>query len=63
MQKWEYTTSIVFTHLISRTPLEQENARITEHLNEMGSHGWELVSAVSREGTLEHRLYFKRPIT
>ena len=63
MQKWEYITSIVFTHSVGLTSLEQENARIMEHLNEMGSHGWELVSAVSREGTLEHRLYFKRPIT
>jgi len=54
MQKWDYATSVV--------PIREDLLiEVVQKLNEMGSHGWELVSVASFDAT--HRLYFKRAIT
>jgi hypothetical protein len=60
MQKFEYATSVVDLVAILRKP-QTKDALITQHLNEMGSQGWELVSAALVPPD-KHRLYFKRPI-
>jgi hypothetical protein len=60
MQTFEYVTSVVECAAILRKA-QTKDTLITQHLNEMGSQGWELVSvALCPPDT--HRLYFKRPI-
>ena len=58
MQKFEYITSVVECAAILRKA-QTKDALITQHLNEMGSEGWELVSVALCPHDV-HRLYFKR---
>lgn len=52
--KWEYKVLTV-----------GQTGQIAEELNKLGTHGWELVSVVSKQGLNEcfwHTLYLKRPV-
>ena len=61
MQKWEYRTSTVNSRYGNSKP-QTADEEILQHLIEMGSHGWELVSVASNSSDNDnHRLYFKRP--
>jgi len=53
MQKWEYTYDC----------LQVGSDDVLAHLNQMGSQGWELVSATTHlsSGIVNYTFFFKRP--
>lgn len=53
-QKWEYLVEV------SREVNGNHEIVETEHLNERGEEGWELVSLIRLDMEFEHRV-FKRP--
>lgn len=64
-QKWEYTTVIANTRLISvQTPsrsFNEEPGRMGSVLNKLGDEGWELCTTSTSSGDDEFMLLLKRP--
>ncbi len=65
MQTWEYETTILEASGFSgHSPQAKGKVteRVLQYLNEMGSQGWELVSATPVTSDAHyHMLYLKRP--